>query len=279
VSPATHAVVASSALDLRPRPDHRAELASQLLLGEVVRFERTRPRGGWRRVRSLTDGYQGWVREWGLVPASLARVRGWQSRAAARVVEPMVLVRADPGAGGGVGPLFLGSRVIAGSRRDGHTRVELPDGRRGWVPSSALASRRRRAPGIEQRVRSLLGVPYLWGGRTAAGMDCSAFVQLVLAEQGVALARDAHEQYRQCRKLRAGESPVPGDLLFFSVAPRGRMAHVGLSLGGGWFAHARGRVLIQTMQDGTRFSAAELKTQFRGWYRTSTASRDPFSRA
>src|SRR5437867_317700 len=99
MSPAasTHAVVTIPALDMRSRPDHRAELRSQLLLGETVRL--LSARSGWWRVRGVTDGYEGWVREWGLVPASAARTKRWRDRARGRVVSTVLAATARPGGG------------------------------------------------------------------------------------------------------------------------------------------------------------------------------------
>ena len=85
---ATHAVVAHPSLDLRPRPDHRAELGSQLLMGEVVRVLAAAGAGAWLRVRNQADGYEGWVRAWGLVPCGAARARRWQASAQWLVMAP-----------------------------------------------------------------------------------------------------------------------------------------------------------------------------------------------
>lgn len=268
----THAVVSIAALDLRPSPDHRAELASQLLLGEVVRLPGTRPRAGWRRVRGEHDGYEGWARDWGLVPVTAARARRWHRAATASIAAPLVVAGARPGGGIAVGPLFFGSRVIPGRRRDGHRAVELPDGRRGWVPEPALRSDGEAPPTVTDRITSLLGAPYLWGGRTPAGIDCSAFVQLVLAEQGVVLPRDARDQYDACRPLRAGEPPRPGDLAFFA-APRLPVGHVGIALGDGWWAHCRGMVRIARMQEGDPLHEPDLAAQFVGWARPRAGRR------
>ena len=81
----TWAVVSLAALDVRRRPEHRSELTSQLLLGEVVRILGARSGGQWWRVEGLADGYRGWVRSWGLVCVPAARARSWQSKATARV--------------------------------------------------------------------------------------------------------------------------------------------------------------------------------------------------
>lgn len=260
-------VVSLAALDLRVRPDHRAEMASQLLMGETVRLGGGR--GGWRRVTNQSDGYAGWVREWGLVHASAGRAAAWRRKATATLRAPVALLRAAPAGGIGVGPVFLGSRAIPGRVSKGWIQLELPDARRGWVERSAVALPGDAAPSIVDRMTSLLGTPYLWGGRTPAGFDCSAFVQQVLLEQGVSLPRDAAEQRRACRPLRSGEQPRPGDLAFFADRS-GRIGHVGISLGAGLFAHARGRVCLASLESSNTLYDKELKPQFVAWARPAT---------
>jgi cell wall-associated NlpC family hydrolase len=261
----THAVVSLAALDVRRRPNHRAELTNQLLLGEVVRVLGPLAGGQWWRVEGLLDGYRGWVRGWGLVRVPPARARSWQQKAASRVAVSVTQATAGAGQGLLVSPLFLGSRVIAGRRRGAHRRVELPDGRRGWVPDSALAGRRATVP-LEDRIRSLLGVPYHWGGRTALGLDCSGLTQLVLAEQGLGLPRDAAHQLKASRRLLKGEEPGPGDLVFFA-APGRPPGHVGIGLGGGYFAHCRGMVRISSVESSNPLCDRELMPQLMGWRR------------
>ena len=261
------AVVSLAALDLRRRPDHRSELRSQLLLGEVVDVLGVAPaRPGWWRVRNRADGYPGWVRSWGLVPASRARAARWLKRARVRVAVPSTTARALPGGGAAVSPLHLNARVIAGARRGGRRKVELPDGRRGWVPVRDLARIGDRPPRLEDRVLGLLGVPYLWGGRTALGWDCSGFTQQVLAERGIALPRDAVEQFRACRPIGAADAGREGDLVFFAARGR-RVQHVGLALGGAWFADCRGRTRITSLDPRNPMCDKELIAQLRGFGR------------
>ncbi len=113
---------------------------------------------------------------------------------------------------------------------------------------------------------ALLGTPYLWGGRTPAGYDCSAFVQQVLFEQGLSLPRDAREQCRVSRKLRKGEALAPGDLAFFR-RPGEPASHVGLALGEGYFAHCRGRVMVSSLLPENPLCDLDLLPQFMGWHR------------
>lgn len=260
-----HAVVTLAALDMRGRPDHRAELTSQLLMGEIVRRLRPSPDGRWWEVENRADGFRGWARDWGLLAASAARASRWSRRARARVGVLFAEVREGPGRGALVSPLFWNARVIPGPRVGRQRQVELPDGRRGWIPEAALA-RAGAAPGIARRVRGLLGVPYLWGGRTPLGFDCSGFTQQVLAEQGVCLARNADQQYRDGLPLSRGENPRLGDLVFFGT-PGAPPGHVGLGLGGGYYAHCRKHVRINSVDPSNPLHDKELHPQLRGWRR------------
>jgi cell wall-associated NlpC family hydrolase len=120
---------------------------------------------------------------------------------------------------------------------------------------------RQRGPKLLARVRGLLGVPYFWGGRTALGFDCSGFTQQVLAEQGVALPRDAWQQFRRARALPRGEQARIGDLIFFA-APRSRPSHVGIALGAGYYAHARGKVTVGSLDESNPLCDRQLLDQF-----------------
>jgi hypothetical protein len=203
------------------------------------------------------------VRAWGLIPATRSRAQAWTRQARARVVDPVLEAKATPGGDLGIGPLFWNARVILGPRRGSLRRVELPDGRRGWVRSAGLGPVERPDRPLLARVRGLLGTPYLWGGRTPAGFDCSGFVQLALAEQRVRLPRDAQQQFTACRPIRNQEAAREGDLLFFGLAGK-PAAHVGIALGGGYFVHARGTVRINSIVPGNPLYEKALMAQFRG---------------
>jgi len=265
-------VVALASLDLRRRPDHRSELRSQLLMGEVVRRLAVDRRGAWWEVENLADGYRGWVRAWGVVEASSARAARWRRKATAQVAHAYAEAREAPGRGALVTPLVWRDRLIPGPKRGRHRRVELPDGRIGWVESAVLEIGRPRPRPLLDRVRSLLGVPYLWGGRTPLGLDCSGFTQQVLAEQGIPLPRDADQQYRVSRPIGRDAIPREGDLVFFGRSGR-PLEHVGIVLGGGYFAHARGRVRIGSLDSSNPLYENELARQLRGFRRPGKAPR------
>jgi hypothetical protein len=128
--------------------------------------------------------------------------------------------------------------------------VKAPDDTLGWVKSENLkiegdnpfvekekppvpATRRRE---IIATAEKYLGVPYVWGGTTADGFDCSGLVQTVFAENGISLPRGSGDQYRKGRKVRKGEMR-PGDLVFFHTYTSGP-SHVGIYVGDGKFIHA-----------------------------------------
>jgi len=262
----THAVVTLAAIDLRRRPDHRAELTSQLLMGEVVHVLASRDGGAWLRVRNEADGYAGWARAYGLRRASRARTRRWRTVANARVVAPFAHVTAAKDGGPTLSPLFWNGRLVAHRGSGPARRVELPDGRQGWAPAAAIDTRDRHVP-LAERVRGLLGTPYLWGGRTPHGFDCSGLVQQLLAEQSVAVPRDAHEQWLATRCDLAVPELQFGDLVFFRH--RGsRMDHVGLALGDGWFVHSSGMVRVNSLQSNNPLCDKWLLDHVRGFGRT-----------
>jgi hypothetical protein len=261
-----HGVVSLPALDVRSAPDHRAELRSQLLMGEVVARVASAERGRWWKTVNRSDGYIGWVRAWGVVETDATGVASWLRRARYRVIVPHAQATTRPGGDLSVSPLFWNDRLIAGRLRGRFRRVELPDGRRGWVARGSIARNSERGPTLVARVMSLFGIPYLWGGRTPFGLDCSAFTQLVLAERGVLLPRDAIEQFRESSPLGEKDSPREGDLVFFG-AGHGPVGHVGLVLGEGYYAHARGHVRLSSTDPDNPLCDKELLSQFRGFRR------------
>jgi cell wall-associated NlpC family hydrolase len=132
--------------------------------------------------------------------------------------------------------------------------VALPEGRTGYVARAAdedLArgrqTRSATPAALEATARQFLGVPYLWGGTSAKGFDCSGYAKTIYWLNGVDLPRDADQQAEagQPVSLDGGFDALrKGDLLFFVSAPgrQGPITHVAFYLGGGEYLHASGMV-------------------------------------
>jgi cell wall-associated NlpC family hydrolase len=86
-------------------------------------------------------------------------------------------------------------------------------------------------------VMGFLGVPYVWGGESSQGFDCSGLVQAVYREAGVSLPRVAQSQYDAGPAVSPGQAVVPGDLVFFGTGP-GDVSHVGMYVGDGLMVDA-----------------------------------------
>tara|TARA_Y100000588_G_C14061202_1_gene841495 strand:- start:219 stop:1004 length:786 start_codon:yes stop_codon:yes gene_type:complete len=126
--------------------------------------------------------------------------------------------------------------------------VELPNKRLGEVSIQKLPLEDKREELI-RLAQSLLGTPYVWGGKSAFGFDCSGFVQSVFHSGGIFIARDTSQQIKTSWLNEVPFNDTnPGDLIYF--AENGKINHVGMSLGEGKIIHCSGEVKIESMNEG-----------------------------
>jgi cell wall-associated NlpC family hydrolase len=194
-------------------------------------------RDGWARVR-LPD-YEGWVAQDQLAPppAPTAEVLAIGALAA-----PVYAASTDATL---LGEVYLGTALPLLGHHADRWRVALPGGRHGWLDRAAGTPAPRGRPFAAQPAshvvavaQQLLGTPYLWGGGTCRGIDCSALIQLAYRVSGHTLPRDADQQWAALHADVARAALRPGDLLFF--ARDGAVVHVALALGGQRLIHALG---------------------------------------
>lgn len=224
-----------SVIPMRKEPSHRSEMVSQLLFGEYAEtFEEEKD---FVRVRSLYDGYEGWVQGSQLVKATPTEVRGF-TRGWTAAVLVNGLMRQVP----------LGSPVYDTSGKTvrlGTSDVVFVPGQEGfWSPEG----RSLRSDAFESLCSYFMGTPYLWGGKSIFGIDCSGFAQQVFKMFGIQLLRDASLQVTQGREIAGFEASVFGDLAFFSNE-NGRVIHVGIVLDNHQIIHASGRVRIDRLDE------------------------------
>lgn len=244
----------------RAEPDRRAEMTTQWLSGEALSVvEEGSDR--WLRVRDA-GGYGAWVDGGGLVRTSPEEAERWRERAAAWSMGTDLA----PAPGERAGPppprwLPWGARAVP----EGDGRLEVAGGARVMPvePAAVVTDRADRFPrtagAVVRTARRWLGVPYLWGGRTREGVDCSGLVQAVLAAHRIDLPRDSGDQRAALvgaeGERAAGDRDAadagpdddgagtpslegePGELLFFGPEGGGT-DHVAFRVGGSRILHA-----------------------------------------
>lgn len=152
-------------------------------------------------------------------------------------------------------------------------QVTLPDGRRGWAPRATMLipSLTPLTPAqVVELAQRFQGAPYVWGGMSPNGVDCSGFVQEVFRLSGHHLPRLADEQFQQTSAI---DQPQPGDLVFFTTYLPGP-SHVGISLGGLDFLHASSsRGVIRASLEDSYF-----KSRYLGAHRLSVWTQNQQAR-
>lgn len=226
---------------LRNEASHRSELETQLLYGDLI--EILTPQKEWSYVRLERDNYEGWIDNKQFIEideAAFQQLIETPKMLTDDVLDYITLKDGD------MQLVFMGSNVAVCSFLN-HTF-------KGNVRENIVTTH----DGIVTTANLFRNTPYLWGGKTHFGIDCSGFTQMVYALNGIAIARNARDQAKMGEALSFIEEAEAGDLAFFDNE-EGNITHVGIILEDNFIIHAHGKVRIDRL-DQTGIFNSETNT-------------------
>lgn len=273
------AVVSLSVCNIRSNPKHSAELATQCTMGQKLTVYEEQE--GWFRVQT-PDQYLGWLDAGGLHLLSDEQETMWQNaHNQHQVFLPefgFAFSEADSNSPP-ISDLIKGNLFLKLGEVDAFTKIELPNGKQGYVPANQVRpyhewweeqEAQRSAEAILSEAKNLLGRPYLWGGTSGKGMDCSGFTKEVYFRNGMILPRDASQQVHAGTEIETDPNTwanlEAGDLLFFgrkaTPEKKERITHVAIYMGDGQIIHSAGAVKIESLIPGEPDYAPERVGSF-----------------
>jgi gamma-D-glutamyl-L-lysine dipeptidyl-peptidase len=245
-------IVAASVGNVRTNPRNAAELSTQVLMGTVVKL--LKKQGGHYYIQ-MPDHYIGWLEERAMKVTNAAGVDEWNAAKKVILTTYFAMVREKPDRAAMPVSDAVAGVLMKHVRTSGSwVAVELPDGRKGYIEKANVEefkswkkTRKLTAENIEKTAKMFVGIPYLWGGTSTKGMDCSGFTKTVYRLNGLELYRDADQQGGAGDEVKPGENfenLKKGDLLFFgrkgSAERPERISHVAIYLDKQEFIHTPG---------------------------------------
>ena len=251
-----YGIVNVSVANLRLQPVYQSELVNQIILGTIVPiFEE---QNDFYYIQNW-DSYFGWINKHALIVGDRGMATKWQNAPHVIVVENYGVVRENKDKQSEVLRDLVPYAIL--NLLDGNTKftkVALPDGKKGVVETNIVTDEKIQLKvkiskkAIINTANKFLGIPYLWGGTSAKGFDCSGFVQTIFRLLNVKLPRDAKKMAEIGREITASRNfsnLEVGDLLFFGKTYQ-RITHVAISLGKDQFIHSEGYVRVNNLDPG-----------------------------
>jgi hypothetical protein len=269
-----HGLVNVSVANLRAYRRNSAELVTQAWLGYPMTILQSH--GDWLLVRG-PDNYIGYLDKRSLTLLSDEEFQIWQEKPKWICTARQTWLYKKPMDSNVVSDMVLGNLLVLRSKEGIMVELEMPDGticyanRNDGMPVSEwLETMPDQGDFIVTTAQSMMGVPYLWGGTSTKGMDCSGFTRTVFARYGYLLERDASLQARTGIELPVDttfEMYQPGDLFFFgterersgrnrknssdlSDTGKYKITHVAIYIGNGKIIHSSGKVKVESLKRG-----------------------------
>lgn len=223
---------------LRLETSDSSEMVSQVLYGEL--FKITDSRKNWLQIRLHHDNYEGWIDIKQVKEVSESEYNLLISESPVYTTElTSPVAHSDKS----LSILTIGAQISSSEM--------LND-----LYFHSIRNKHQSKSSIVEESLKLLNAPYLWGGRTPFGIDCSGFTQLMYRLAGVQIMRDASQQASQGEALSFVEESSPGDLAFFDNK-EGLITHVGIIMEDNHIIHAHGRVRIDRLDQTGIYNASE----------------------
>lgn len=225
---------------LRREAHDASEMVSQVLYGEYFKIIESRAK--WSKIRMAHDSYEGWIDNKQFTEIDSEQYHALDK---GKAIYQTDLIAYATHHNNTLSILTMGALLSSASLLQ--DQVVLPvketENTRSIIIKNALC---------------LLNSPYLWGGRSPLGIDCSGFTQLVYRLANVKLERDASQQATQGEVLSFIEEAENGDLAFFDNN-EGKIIHVGIIINDNYIIHAHGKVRIDMMDQSGIFNLESKK--------------------
>lgn len=217
-----------SIVPLRFEPSDKTELVSQVLYGDY--FKVLEQRKSWSKIRLAFDKYEGWIDNKQYLEISEEQYQKLHQESPILTYDLIDFVQDKNSQ---LYPIPLGAALnglsLLKHNHEGQTIHDI-----------------KTKDNLIETAFLYLNTPYLWGGKTPFGIDCSGFTQMVYKLNGYKLLRDASQQATQGDALSFIEESEPGDLAFFDNA-EGEIVHVGIIMKDNYIIHAHGKVRIDRL--------------------------------
>lgn len=253
---------------MRTSPDYESGLETQALMGTPV--EVIDSKGYWLKIKT-PDPYTAWATDMGVVQTDSLQLQNYIASPKYICTSLWTEVYEEPDDGAQrISDLVAGDLLMTGAKNGNIGRhrtflgVVLPDGRTGYVKSqdvmkfSSWAESRRATPeNVVATAKRFLGTPYMWGGTSPKGLDCSGLTRTAFFLNGILLHRNASQQVKEGIEVpldgfipgKSEGNLKPGDLMFFGKRTEGgeKVTHVAMYIGGGRIIHSSHEVRVNSL--------------------------------